>query len=66
MVDISRKTYERNDIATTVDNDGIMKLNEKHIEGLNHENLQDITRKYHSNDRKHRYDLVTKPKKTMQ
>ena len=55
MVNISRKTYERNNIAATVDNDGILWLNEKHIE--------DITRKYHSNDRKHRYDLVNKPKK---
>ena len=32
MVDISRKTYERNDIETIVDNDGILWLNEKHIE----------------------------------
>ena len=64
MVNISRKTNERNDIVTMVDNDGILWLNEKHIEeGLNHENLQDITRKYHSDDRKHRYDLLTKPKK---
>ena len=30
MVDISRKTYERNDIETIVDNDGILWLNEKH------------------------------------
>ena len=32
MTDISRKTYERNDIETIVDNDGILWLNEKHIE----------------------------------
>ena len=31
MVDISRKTYERNGIETIVDNDGILWLNEKHI-----------------------------------
>ena len=30
MVDVSRKMYERNDIQTTVDNDGILWLNEKH------------------------------------
>ena len=32
MTDISRKTYERNGIETIVDNDGILWLNEKHIE----------------------------------
>ena len=47
LVDISRKTYERNGIETIVDNDGILWLNEKHIEeGLDHKNLQEITRKY--------------------
>ena len=32
MVDINRKKYERNSIETIVDDDGIMWLNEKHIE----------------------------------
>ena len=32
MVDISRKTYERNVIETIVDNDGILWFNEIHIE----------------------------------
>ena len=32
MTDISRKTYERNGKETIVDNDGILWLNEKHIE----------------------------------
>ena len=32
MVNISRKTYERNGIESVVDNDGILWLNEKHIE----------------------------------
>ena len=54
MVDISRKTYERNGIETTVDNYGVLWLNEKHIEGLDHKNLQKITMEYHSKDRKHR------------
>ena len=63
-VDISRKTYEWNDIETKVDNDGILWLNEKHIEeGLGHKNLEEITTKYHLDHRKHRYELVTKPKK---
>ena len=40
MVDIRRKTYERNGIETILDNNGIMWLNEKHIEKqLDHKNL---------------------------
>ena len=38
-------------------------LNEKHIEeGLNQKNLQEITIKYHSDHRKHRYELENEPK----
>ena len=40
MVDISRKTYERNDIETMVDNDGILRLVEKH-----HKYVREITKK---------------------
>ena len=48
MVDISRKTYERNGIETIVDHDGILRLNEKHIEkSLDHKNLQELIIKYH-------------------
>ena len=37
MVNISRKTYEGNGIETIVNNDGIFKLNKKHVaEGLDH------------------------------
>ena len=32
MVDISRKKYKRKGAETIVDNDGILQLNEKHIE----------------------------------
>ena len=40
MVDITRKNYERNGIETKVDNDGILWLNDKHIEeGLGHRKL---------------------------
>ena len=47
-----------------VDNDGILRLNEKHIEeGLNHKHLRQITKKYNSNHRKHRNELVEKPKR---
>ena len=64
IVDISRKTYERNGIETIVDNDGILWLNEKHIEvGLDHKYLKEIIIKYHSDHRKHIYELVEKPKK---
>ena len=49
MADISRKTYEKNCIDTIVGNDGILQLNEKHIEEeLDHKQLQEITIKYHS------------------
>ena len=64
MVDISRKTYERNGIETIVDNDRILWLNGKHIqEGLDHKNLREVTATYNSNHRKHRYELLEEPKK---
>ena len=48
--DISRKTYEWNDIEKTVDRHEILWLNEKHYkEGLDQKNLQEITKKYNSN-----------------
>ena len=53
MVDISRKTYERNGIETIVDDDGIIWLNEKHTEeGLDHKNAQEIEIKYQTDHRK--------------
>ena len=56
MADITRKTQGKNGIKTIVDNDGILRLNEKHIEeGLDHKNLQEISIIYHSNQRKNRY-----------
>ena len=59
MVDISRKTYKRNGIKTIVDNEGVLWLNEKHIEkGLDHKNVRETTIKYHSYYRKHRYELA--------
>ena len=58
MFDISRKMDERNCIETIVDNDGVLWLNEKHIEeGLDLKNLQE-----NSSHRKHRYELVEEPK----
>ena len=61
MVDISRKTYERNSIETIVGNDEILWLNEEHIEErLDHKNLRGFTIKYNSNYRKHKYKLDNK------
>lgn len=59
MVDTSRETIERNGAETIVDSDQIIWLNEKHV-GLDHKSLSVITRKYPSNYRKHRYELVDK------
>ena len=40
MVDISKKSYERNGVETIVDSHGIQWLNGKHIEeGLDHKNF---------------------------
>ena len=64
MVDISKKTYENNDIEVIVDGIGALWLNEKHIEEkLGHKNLPVITNKYDPVYKKHRYELVDKPKK---
>ena len=40
MIDISRETYERNDVETVVDIGRILWLNKRHVEeGLYHKNL---------------------------
>ena len=63
MVDISKKTYENNDIEVLVDGVGTSWLNEKHIEEkLGHENLPVITNKYDPVYKKNRYELVDEPK----
>ena len=63
MADISTKTYEKNNVETIVDSDGISWLNAKHIEeGLDHKNLRVTTVKYFSGHRKHRYETVDEPK----
>ena len=43
------------------ENDGILWLNEKHIEGLDHKHLWEFTIKY-SDHRTHSYELVDEPK----
>ena len=42
MENISRKTYARNDVGTMVDNNGILRLNEKHIEEILDYNLCEL------------------------
>ena len=64
MPNISEKMYEKIEIETILDNDGILWLNKKHIEeGLDCKNLREIKTKYHSDHRKHKYKLVEEPKK---
>ena len=46
--------------------DGILCLNEKYMEELDHKNLQEISKKCHPDHRKHRYELANKAKKTIQ
>ena len=61
MVDISKKTFEKNDIEVIVDGIGTLWLNEKHIEEkLGHKNLPVITNKYDPVYKKQRYELVDK------
>ena len=63
MIDISRKKYERSGIDTIVDNDGILRLNEKHIEeASNHKKLREIKIKYYSDRYEHRYEQANEPK----
>ena len=63
MVNISRKTYGRNGVETTVDSNGVLWLNENQMEeGLDHKSLRVTTVKYPSGYRKHRYELVDEPK----
>ena len=63
MVDISKKTYENNDIDVIVDGIGTLWVNEKHLEEkLSHKNLPVMTNKYDPVYKKHRYELVDEPK----
>ena len=61
MVDVSKKTYENNDIEVIVGGIGTLWLNEKHVEEkLGHKNLPVITNKYDPVYKKQRYELVDK------
>ena len=53
MVDISKKTFEKNDIEVIVDGIGTLWLNEKHIEEtLGHKNFPVITKIYEASIQK--------------
>ena len=56
--------YAKRVVETIVNNDGMLWLNEKHIEeGLYHKNVWMTTVKHLSDHRKHRYELVEEPTK---
>ena len=56
----------KNSIEATVDKDGMLWFNEKHIqEGLDHKTLRNITVKHHPDQRKHKYELADKPKSNL-
>ena len=64
MVDISKGTYENNDIEVIVHSIGMLWLNEKHIEEkLGLKDLLATSNKYDPVYKKHRYELVNRPKK---
>ena len=66
MVNIDKETYKNNSIEAMVDCTGMLWLNETHIEEkLGHKNLPAITNKYDREYKKHRYELVNKPKKQL-
>ena len=58
--------YEENGLETIVANDGLLLLNEKHIEGgLDHKYLWMVTGKYLSDHRKHRCELLDEIKNNL-
>ena len=64
MAYISREMYEINAVETIADKNGTLGLNEKHKEEeWTNKNLQMATGRYHSDHRKHRYELGCEPKK---
>ena len=56
MVDISKETFENNDIEVIVEGIGTLWLNENQVEEkLGHKNLPLITNKYDPVHKNHRY-----------
>ena len=62
MINITKKTFENNNIEVIVDSANALWLNEKNIEEkLGHRNLPVVTNKYDKIYKKRRYELVNKP-----
>ena len=65
MINITKKTFENNDIEVIIDGVNALQLNQKHIEeNLSYQSLPAITNKYNKIYKKHRYALVDEPIKT--
>ena len=61
MVNITKETYENNNIEIIIDEFDKFLLNEKHVEQqLEHKNLRTVTSKYSEEYRKCRYELIDK------
>ena len=64
MINNDKKTYENNNIEVIVYSTGKLWLNKKNIEEkLGQKNLPVIANKYGQVYKKHRHELVNKPKK---
>ena len=62
MVNITKETYENNDIEVIIDRFGKLWLNQKHVEQqLGHKNLRAVTNKYNKKYKKCRYELIDEP-----
>ena len=64
MVNVTKETYENNDIEVITDNLNRLWLNEKHInEQLGLKNISSITNKYNKEYKKFRYKIIDEPNK---
>ena len=64
MVNVTKETYENNDIEVITDNLNRLWLNEKHIdEQLGLKNISSITNKYNKEYKKFRYEIIDEPNK---
>ena len=64
MVNITKETYENNNIEAIIDEFDKLWSNEKHVEQqLGHKNLQVVTTKYNKEYRKCRNELIDGPTK---
>ena len=65
-IDITKEAFENNDIEVIADSVNTLWQNEKNIEEkLGLKNLPAIANKYNKRYKKHRYELVDEPNKTI-